>query len=91
MFVEGTKNLLTNQTAAKIPTQEIVPRNIWLNLCIDVNSFIKECFSKHSALNNTPQVSASSGLSGISAAAQALAKATGGSSGDIALLHKTKQ
>ena len=54
MFVEGTKNLLTNQTAAKIPTQEIVPRNIWLNLCIDVNSFIKECFSKHSALNNTP-------------------------------------
>ena len=29
---------------ARIPL-EIMVRDRWLNLCIDVNSFVKECFS----------------------------------------------
>ena len=57
MFCEGTKSITVNQMHARIPNQMVV-RDKWINLCIDVNSFIKECFTRTGAAPyNTPQVS----------------------------------
>ena len=44
MLSEGTKSIVTNQMHARIPNT-LVKRDCWTNLCLDVNSFIKECFS----------------------------------------------
>ena len=45
MFCDGTKSIVTNQMHARIPNTMIV-RDRWINLCIDVNSFIKDCFTR---------------------------------------------
>ena len=57
MFCDGTKSIVTNQMHARIPNTMIV-RDRWINLCIDVNSFIRECFTRSSQPYNTPQVQA---------------------------------
>jgi hypothetical protein len=43
MFSEGTKEIVINSMHARIPTN-LVRRNTWVNLCIDVQSFANECF-----------------------------------------------
>lgn len=55
MFVEGSKDIVCNSMHARIPNG-IVKRNMWLNLCIDIQSFVNECFGKTSQYN-TPNVS----------------------------------
>lgn len=46
MICEGTKEMVCTAMHARIPNKMIL-RDRWLNLCIDVNSFIKECFTKN--------------------------------------------
>ena len=43
MFVEGSKEIVCNSMHARIPNL-IVKRSAWLNLCIDIQSFVNECF-----------------------------------------------
>ena len=45
MFVDGAKDIIVNQMHARIPNGSI-KRNQWLNLCIDMQSFLNECFAK---------------------------------------------
>ena len=45
MFSEGARDIVANQMHARIPSG-LIQRGCWLNLCIDVNSFVKECFSQ---------------------------------------------
>jgi hypothetical protein len=47
MFTEGAKDIIVNQMHARIPNS-IIKRNQWLNLCIDMQSFMNECFGKQS-------------------------------------------
>jgi len=54
MISEGTKEIVSTTMHARIPNIMIV-RDRWLNLCIDVNSFVKECFSRQAAYG-TPQI-----------------------------------
>jgi len=35
MFVEGSKEIVTNSMHARIPNS-VIKRNMWLNLCIDI-------------------------------------------------------
>jgi hypothetical protein len=44
MFTEGARDFVSNQMHARIPNG-LIHRGIWLNLCIDVNSFVRECFA----------------------------------------------
>jgi len=55
MFCDGTKSIVTNQMHARIPNG-MVARDRWVNLCIDVNSFIRECFTRSSGAYGTPQI-----------------------------------
>ena len=45
MFTEGAKDIVANQMHARIPNSSI-KRNQWLNLGIDMQSFMNECFGK---------------------------------------------
>jgi hypothetical protein len=45
MFIEGAKDIVANQIHARIPNSSI-RRNQWLNLGIDMQSFMNECFGK---------------------------------------------
>ena len=45
MFIEGAKDIVTNQMHARIPNSSI-KRSQWLNLCIDMQSFTNECFGR---------------------------------------------
>lgn len=47
MFTEGGKEMVVNAMHARIPNS-IIKRNQWLNLCIDMQSFVNECFAKQS-------------------------------------------
>ena len=47
MFTEGAKDIVTNQMHARVPNSS-VKRNQWLNLCIDMQSFMNEIFGKAS-------------------------------------------
>jgi hypothetical protein len=47
MFTEGAKEIVTNSMHARIPNN-IIKKNQWLNLCIDVQSFVNDCFNKPS-------------------------------------------
>mmetsp|Transcript_30499 Transcript_30499/g.37553 ORF Transcript_30499/g.37553 Transcript_30499/m.37553 type:complete len:81 (+) Transcript_30499:358-600(+) len=58
MFCEGTKSTAVTQMHARIPNA-MVARDRWLNLCIDVNSFIRECFTRSNGAYGTPQMPAS--------------------------------
>ena len=84
MFCDGTRNIVTNQMHARIPNM-VVARDRWTNLCIDINSFIKECFTR-SAVGpyGTPQQAGNApfGVKGQNS--------VGGGSGDIAALHSGK-
>ena len=60
----------------------MVVRERWVNLCLDVNSFIKECFSKNT-VHGTPQIQ-------TNVQAMAVTKMTGAGSGDMAVLHSAK-
>ncbi len=57
MFTEGAKEIVINSMHARIPNS-LIRRNQWLNLCIDIQSFTNECFTKllagSSAIGNTP-------------------------------------
>lgn len=73
---------------ARIPNTAIA-RDRWINLCIDVNSFVRDCFSRSAASNGagaygTPQVSTSSQPMGQGKSP------VGGGSGDMAALHSGK-
>ena len=46
MFCDGTKNIVNNQMHARIPNA-MVARERWVNICIDVNSFVQSCFSRN--------------------------------------------
>jgi len=52
MFVEGSKEIVQNSMHARIPNL-IIKRNTWLNLCIDIQSFVNECFGGNSTPGNT--------------------------------------
>ena len=45
MFSDGAKEIVSNAMHARIPNAHI-KRDQWINLCIDIQSFVKECFSK---------------------------------------------
>ena len=45
MVCEGTKEVVSTTMHARIPNAMIL-RDRWLNLCVDINSFVKECFTK---------------------------------------------
>ena len=84
MFCEGTKSVAITQTHARIPNTAVA-RDRWVNLCIDVNSFVRECFTRSAAANaasayGTPQVGGSQPMANARAPA-------GGGSGDMAALH----
>lgn len=83
MFCEGTKNIVTNQMHARIPNTMVV-RERWVNLCIDVNSFIRDCFSKSGAPYGTPVIAPSQAMSA------GTSRPVGGGSGDMAALHSSK-
>ena len=89
MFSDGSKQIVANQMHARIPCNMLV-RDKWINLCIDVNSFIRECFSRN-PVHSTPQVlpTQQSGAMG-SQNPKDLSRITGAGSGDIAILHATK-
>ena len=53
MLCDGTKSIVTNQMHARIPNIQ-VRRDCWTNLCLDINSFIKECFPGGSRVNAAP-------------------------------------
>ena len=53
LFTDGVKSIAQNQMNAKISTSMVV-RDRWINLCIDVNSFIKECFTRNAGAYGTP-------------------------------------
>ena len=44
MICDGTKSIVSNQMHVRIPNGQI-RRDCWTNLCLDVNSFIRECFA----------------------------------------------
>ena len=54
MFCDGTKNIVNNQMHARIPNGMVV-RERWVNVCIDVNSFVQSCFSRNQ-VHGTPQI-----------------------------------
>jgi len=45
MFSPGAKEVVCNQMHARVPNQ-LFRRNQWVNLCIDVASFVNECFTQ---------------------------------------------
>ena len=45
IFCEGIKSIAVTQVQAHIPIA-MVERDRWLNLCIDVNSFVRDCFTR---------------------------------------------
>lgn len=51
MFSEGTKEIVTNQMHVRIPNAYI-KRDQWINLCIDLQSIVKESFSSKSGENS---------------------------------------
>ena len=53
MFCDGTKAIQVNQMHARIPNV-MIERDRWLNLCIDVNSFIRELFTRTNGAYGTP-------------------------------------
>ena len=84
MLSDGSKAIVINQMHARIPNSTVV-RDRWTNLCIDINSFIKECFTRHGTPYGTPQINPHS-----QAMAGGQNKQVGGGSGDIAALHSGK-
>lgn len=83
MLCDGTKSIATTQMHARVPNHMLI-RDKWINLCIDVNSFIRECFTRNGTVHGTPL---------IQAGQQPLTtqqRAVGGGSGDIAALHGGK-
>ena len=54
MLTDATRSIVANQMHARIPNNMVV-RDKWINLCVDVNSFIKECFSRN-PVHGTPIV-----------------------------------
>ena len=82
MFCDGTKGIVINQMHARIPNQTVM-RDRWVNLCIDVNSFIKDCFTRNASQYGTPQQVANPALTNNQKGVPA-----GGGSGDIAAFHK---
>jgi hypothetical protein len=48
MFTGGAKEIVCNAMHVRIPNGGVV-RGQWLNLCIDVSSFVTECFTKGGA------------------------------------------
>lgn len=52
MFVDGQREIAATSMHARIPNGMII-RDSWVNLCIDVNSFVKDCFSR-STVTGTP-------------------------------------
>jgi hypothetical protein len=58
MFSDGAKDIVVNQMHARVPNSSI-KRNQWLNLCIDVQSFMNEIFGK-AASGASASVSAAS-------------------------------
>ncbi len=65
-MVEGAKDIVVNQMHARIPNSS-VRRNQWLNLCIDMQSFMNECFGKQ-AHTPTGSVNGNSSVSSQGAA-----------------------
>ena len=47
MFSDGAKDIVANSMHARIPNC-FIKRDQWINLCLDLQSFTKECFSKPS-------------------------------------------
>ena len=45
MFSDGAKDIVSNSMHARIPNC-FIKRDQWINLCLDIQSFTKECFSK---------------------------------------------
>ena len=84
MLTDGTKSMVTNQMHARIPNACVV-RDRWTNLCIDINSFIKECFTRTGTVHGTPQINPHTSAMGVGQNKQ-----IGGGSGDIAALHSGK-
>eukprot|EP00347_Sterkiella_histriomuscorum_P008665 403344229 len=58
MLVEGSKDIVCNSMHARIPNG-LIKKNIWLNLCIDIQSFVNECFGKAQQTASNPIQSAS--------------------------------
>ncbi len=50
MITEGAREIVGNTMHARIPNG-LVPRNCWINLCIDVQSFVNDCFYKETTTN----------------------------------------
>ena len=48
MFTEGARDFVSNQMHARIPNGLV---HAWLNLCIDVNSFVRECFASQTKIS----------------------------------------
>lgn len=53
MFTDGSKDIISNAMHVRIPNS-FIKRDQWINLCIDLNSFTRECFSTGPAKNATP-------------------------------------
>ena len=84
MICDGTKSIATNQMHTRIPNFTVA-RDKWTNLCIDVNSFIKECFTRNGAPYGTPQINPNG-----QPMTNGQRSTVGGGSGDIAALHSGK-
>ena len=80
-FCDGISVINSSQTHARIPNT-MIARERWTNLCIDVNSFIRDCFNNRSiGPYGTPIVAPQlPPVNGQKAP-------VGGGSGDIAALH----
>lgn len=48
MFSDGAKDIVSNSMHARIPNC-FIKRDQWINLCLDIQSFTKECFSTKQA------------------------------------------
>lgn len=53
MFTDGSKDIISNAMHVRIPNS-FIKRDQWINLCIDLNSFTRECFGTGPPKNPAP-------------------------------------
>lgn len=45
MINDGRRDIIKNQTHCRMPSS-FIKKDVWVNLCIDLNSIVEECFSQ---------------------------------------------
>jgi len=64
MFTNGGKEIAHNQMHVRIPNS-CIKRNQWVNLCIDLDSFTRECFSAAKMQSHSKNTNSNQNLSNL--------------------------